>query len=114
MSSYLSCRLCEKQFVFTTSLCEQCRRIKHLINIYGDDVYYCLEECLVRDRTKQDFKINKINKNGLETDNSNDRLYKAIKKIKTIPTTTQVEQLNNNVLVELKGKLGKLEKLEGL
>jgi len=93
--SYLSCRLCEK-----------CRRVKHLINLYGDDVYFCLEECLVRDRTKQSFKINKINKNGLEIDNSNDRVYKKAK-IQVIDDSSY-KHVTDKMMNELTEKLTKL------
>ena len=43
-----SCRLCEKNSVITTNLCDKCRRIKHLINLYDERVYEVLENCLVR------------------------------------------------------------------
>ena len=109
--SYLSCRLCEKEFVFTSNLCIKCRRVKHLLNIYGDDVYHCLEECLVRDRTKQDFKIKKINKKGLDTpkdnnsilcDTSNDREYITPNLNESIKLYKNV---SNNVIAELKERI---------
>ena len=53
------CRLCEKETVYVTNLCEKCRRVKHLLNLYGDRVYQVLEEVLVRTEDKQDNKINK-------------------------------------------------------
>lgn len=43
-----SCRLCEKETVITSNLCDKCRRIKHLLNLYEDKVYDVLEEVLVR------------------------------------------------------------------
>ena len=43
-----SCCLCEKEYVITSSLCEKCRKIKHLLNLYGDKVYATLENCLIR------------------------------------------------------------------
>ena len=42
------CVLCEKETVYTVHLCEKCRRIKHLINLYDEKVYSVLENCLVR------------------------------------------------------------------
>ena len=51
------CKLCEKETCFTTHICEKCRRIKHLINLYGDRVYEVLEEVLVRAEDKQENKI---------------------------------------------------------
>ena len=43
-----NCKLCEKEMVWTTHLCDKCRRIKHLINLYDERVYDVLENCLVR------------------------------------------------------------------
>jgi len=43
-----SCKLCEKETVIMTHLCDKCRRIKHLINLYDERVYEVLENCLVR------------------------------------------------------------------
>ena len=42
-----SCALCENETVIVTSLCPKCRRIKHLINLYGDKVFDVLENVLV-------------------------------------------------------------------
>ena len=42
------CVLCENETVYTVHLCEKCRRIKHLINLYDEKVYSVLENCLVR------------------------------------------------------------------
>jgi len=99
-----SCHLCEKEYTILTNLCPKCRRVKHLLNIYGDDVYSCLEECLVRDKQQQKFKINKINKKGLNesislydnVDSSNDRDYKKIS-----------VKINKDVMKELKDKIEK-------
>lgn len=51
------CKLCENETCLTTHVCEKCRRIKHLINLYGDRVYEVLEEVLVRTNDKQEHKI---------------------------------------------------------
>ncbi len=51
------CKLCEKETCLTTHVCEKCRRIKHLLNLYGDRVYEVLEEVLVRTKDKQEHKI---------------------------------------------------------
>ena len=45
---YFSCRLCERETVITSNLCDKCRRVKHLLNLYEDKVYDVLEEVLVR------------------------------------------------------------------
>lgn len=51
------CYLCEKEYCYVSKFCDKCRRIKHLINLYGDDVYKTLEEVLVRTEKQQDNKI---------------------------------------------------------
>ena len=51
------CKLCERETCLTTHVCEKCRRIKHLLNLYGDRVYEVLEEVLVRTDEKQENKI---------------------------------------------------------
>ena len=103
---YLSCRLCEKETVILTNLCCKCRKVKHLINLYGDDVYEVLEQCLIRNKKQQSFKVTKINKKGL-TDNSNDREYKKEdkeeEKIKI--DTSNYNHITKNMMDELKQKL---------
>tara|TARA_R100000935_G_C2727300_1_gene120469 strand:- start:208 stop:462 length:255 start_codon:yes stop_codon:yes gene_type:complete len=52
------CYLCLNEYVgITQTYCEKCKRIKHLINLYGDRVYEVLDEVLVRAEDKQDNKI---------------------------------------------------------
>ena len=53
------CSLCEKsdEWLILGRFCGKCRRIKHLLNLYGDDVYLTLEEVLVRDSKQQKNKI---------------------------------------------------------
>ena len=55
----ISCTLCEKEYCYISRFCDKCRRIKHLINLYGDDVYKTLEEVLVRTEKQQTLKIEK-------------------------------------------------------
>ena len=72
------CKLCEKETCITTHICEKCRRIKHLINLYGDRVYEVLEEVLVRTNDKQENKIHaEIKKEKEEIEK------KIIEKVKT-------------------------------
>jgi hypothetical protein len=52
-----SCTLCEVETVYITSLCQKCRRIKHLLNLYQERVYEVLEEVLVRKEKQQEHKI---------------------------------------------------------
>ena len=52
-----SCHLCEKEVVYTSNLCDKCRRIKHLLNLYEDRVYEVLESVLVRKKEQQENKI---------------------------------------------------------
>uniref|UniRef100_A0A6C0EIU2 Uncharacterized protein n=1 Tax=viral metagenome TaxID=1070528 RepID=A0A6C0EIU2_9ZZZZ len=53
----LSCTLCEKETCYISKFCTKCRRIKHLLNLYGDDVYNTLETVLVRNNHQQANKI---------------------------------------------------------
>ena len=48
-----NCALCEKENVYIVKVCIKCRRIKNLINLYGDVVYNVLERVLVVDETEQ-------------------------------------------------------------
>ena len=54
-----NCTLCQKtdEWLITSRFCSKCRRIKHLLNLYGDDVYTTLEEVLVRTEKQQTNKI---------------------------------------------------------
>jgi len=54
-----NCTLCQKtdEWLITSRFCSKCRRIKHLLNLYGDDVYTTLEEVLVRTENQQTNKI---------------------------------------------------------
>ena len=42
-----SCKLCEAQPCYTTNFCNKCRKIKHLINLYGDRVHEVLDKVLM-------------------------------------------------------------------
>jgi len=55
----MNCTLCinSDEWLITSRFCTKCQRIKHLLNLYGDDVYTTLEEVLVRTAQQQ---INKI------------------------------------------------------
>ena len=53
------CQLCQKsdEWLFASRYCSKCQRIKHLLNLYGDEVYDCLETVLVRTKDQQSNKI---------------------------------------------------------
>ena len=55
-----SCQLCSNsdEWLFASRYCTKCQRIKHLLNLYGDEVYACLETVLVRTKDQQTNKIN--------------------------------------------------------
>jgi hypothetical protein len=57
----LSCQLCNNsdEYLFVSRYCSKCQRIKHLLNLYGDEVYECLETVLVRTKEQQTHKIEK-------------------------------------------------------
>ena len=53
-----NCVLCEQNYAgFLTHLCPECRRVKHLLSLYGTRVYDVLENVLVRNTLKQGNKI---------------------------------------------------------
>ena len=55
----MNCTLCcnSEEWLITSRFCSKCKRIKHLLNLYGDDVYKTLEVCLVRTEDQQKNKI---------------------------------------------------------
>jgi hypothetical protein len=55
----MNCTLCcnSDEWLITSRFCSKCKRIKHLLNLYGDDVYKTLEVCLVRTEDQQKNKI---------------------------------------------------------
>ena len=61
-----SCTLCQKEYCYVSKFCIKCRRIKHLLNLYGDDVYNTLETVLVRNKTQQNSKIDNVYTKKLE------------------------------------------------
>tara|TARA_R110001592_G_scaffold91537_3_gene267832 strand:+ start:7043 stop:7282 length:240 start_codon:yes stop_codon:yes gene_type:complete len=61
-----SCALCEKETVYVVSLCNKCRRIKHLLNLYDERVYEVLESVLVRNVEGQNNKVDNVLKKDLE------------------------------------------------
>ena len=45
------CKMCELEWVYTTHVCPDCRKIKNLMNIYGkSEVIQVLENVLVRNK----------------------------------------------------------------
>ena len=53
------CSLClnSDEYLVTSKFCSKCKRIKHLLSIYGSEVYLTLEEVLVRNADQQKNKI---------------------------------------------------------
>ena len=51
------CTLCEKETCYVSKFCGDCRKIKHLLNLYGKDVYTTLDKVLVRSAEQQNHKI---------------------------------------------------------
>ena len=55
------CYLCEKERVYTSYFCEDCRKIKNIMNVYGkDDVLSILQTACLRDQTQIGYKLNKM------------------------------------------------------
>ncbi len=58
--------MCEMEYCFLTSICSDCRRIRHLMNIYSKkSVLNTLEKCLVIEKFKD--KDNEDDEPGDET-----------------------------------------------
>ena len=55
----MNCTLCcnSKEWLVVSRFCSKCQRIKHLLNLYGEEVYSTLEEVLVRTQEQQSNKI---------------------------------------------------------
>jgi len=62
------CYLCERKEreSYWCHYCPSCRRIKHLLNLYGDRVNEVLEHVLVRSEDKQKYKIQDKIKEDIE------------------------------------------------
>lgn len=62
------CYMCEKKnrVGYFSYYCEDCRKIKHLLNLYGDRVHEVLEHVLVRPVDKQEHKIKNEIKKDIE------------------------------------------------
>lgn len=62
------CYMCEKKnrVGYFSYYCEDCRKIKHLLNLYGDRVHEVLEHVLVRPVDKQEHKIKDQVKKDIE------------------------------------------------
>ena len=63
-----NCTLCleSTEWLITSKFCKNCQRIKHLLNLYGSEVYTTLEEVLVRTPSQQKNKIEKSIKPKIE------------------------------------------------
>ncbi len=77
------CYLCEKECTETyfSYFCSKCRRIKHLINLYEEDVYNTLECVLVRDKKQQQHKIKTMD-------------VKSVEKVKTRSQTKIIDEVD--------------------
>jgi len=71
------CYLCEKENIFMTYYCVNCRRIKHLINLYGNRVYDVLEKVLVISETEESDGIEDVINNDIK--NKREYINKSIK-----------------------------------
>lgn len=59
------CYLCEKERVYTNYFCEDCRKIKNIMNVYGkEDVLSILQTACLRDQTQIGYKLDKMIKNS--------------------------------------------------
>tara|TARA_R110001599_G_C12185572_1_gene654448 strand:- start:537 stop:809 length:273 start_codon:yes stop_codon:yes gene_type:complete len=60
-----SCYLCEKESVYTTWFCDDCRKVKHIMNCYGKEgVLSILNKTCLRDNKQVGYKIDTIIKSN--------------------------------------------------
>lgn len=60
-----NCYLCEKESCYTTWFCDDCRKIKNIMNVYGKaDVLDILNRTCLRDNKQVGYKIDSIIKNN--------------------------------------------------
>ena len=51
-----TCTLCNKEPCYIVNHCDKCKKIKHLLSLYGDRVYDVLDNVLVRNQQAQEKK----------------------------------------------------------
>ena len=62
-----SCAMCEREYVLTTKVCPDCRKIKNFMNCYSRErVLEIVENVLSRTEDKQDNKIKEEVKKEIE------------------------------------------------
>jgi len=60
-----NCYLCEKESCYTTWFCEDCRKIKNIMNVYGkEDVLDILNRTCLRNNNQVGYKIDTIIKSN--------------------------------------------------
>lgn len=72
------CKLCETEYCFTTYICEDCRTIRHLMNLYSKDIVLgVLDKCLVIDKFKQkkEAVINELKETAPHTETKEQQEY---------------------------------------
>ena len=111
---FFTCKLCN-QWSLTRYICEDCNKIKDMINLYSlPTIIDVLDAVLVRDTVKRNYKIEMIKKKGLDTikdnnsilcDNSNDREYKKETKEEIEDSIVLYKNVQDGMIKELKQKL---------
>ncbi len=60
-----NCYLCEKESCYTSWFCDDCRKIKNIMNVYGkEDVLDILNKTCLRDNKQVGYKIDTIIKSN--------------------------------------------------
>ena len=75
------CYLCKKDSCYTTWFCEDCRKVKHIMNCYGKegDLDILNKTCL-RDNKQIGYKIDKIKKEANVVEVKKEETKKEIEK----------------------------------
>lgn len=73
-----SCYFCEKERVYTSYYCINCRKIKNICNVYGfEEVLDVLNKVCLRNEKQRQYKINDKLKEEIENSNINKSQYKV-------------------------------------
>jgi len=74
------CKLCEEETVITVNLCEKCRKIKHMMNIYTREIVYdVLDKVLIRNTEQRQYKIKNYKKPETDIIDTTDNSYLQLK-----------------------------------
>ena len=109
-----NCKLCN-EWLYTKYICDDCKKIRDMINLYSrSTVVDVLENVLVRDTIKRNYKIKYIKKDGLNKvieDNNSILVDTSNNEKKEEKDKIINKDINKKCLKELKRKLDDINKV---